>query len=474
MDSSPAVPKPKAFPASSPRTSAPSPSSKDPLEKDFMHWCQQAMGISSLLEIAEFDYYDYMQAMPTEDWVDDDMVDGSAVEDLPLLSVRGLAASRDIEEGEVVIRIPTQALVSVSTLVDQDPILSRVMGPEARASFGWVLADEEDPFIFEIPLLAVALLHHKRLGSSSPIYQYINILDKVPTGSMPFLWSTAEMKKLSEGVRAAARGLREEIHSMYSTVVEILIVQRPDLFGPPEDGDWMFSLEKFQWAFALINSRHWHLPAKDLEPQALRKEEEKPDVAEEVGLPPASTPTEAWVSEQQERLGLDEEDTPSRTVSHSFLAPVADLLNFGPPCTRGRFDESSHSFEIVATCSFRKGQEVTFWYSDECDHVVAAVYGFNHPLVPPCPTAEEYRQRAEDWKRQSEVLEEELKHSYDELDHLEKELQAVLDVLADCDCCESPIERLGEGRGYDHDDGPAEEHHHRIRSTRRRRSREEF
>ena len=31
------------------------------------------------------------------------------------------------------------------------------------------------------------------------------------------------------------------------------------------------------------------------------------------------------------------------------------------------------SFEVVATCSFQTGREVTFWYSDDCADVMILI-----------------------------------------------------------------------------------------------------
>jgi len=417
-------------------------------EKDFMDWCKKVLGIHTILEIQIFEYYDYMKALPAEDWEEENESDRIPVDSLPMIQVRGLAASRDIEEGETVIKIPLQALLSVATTVDQDPVLSGVMGPEARQAQGWTTNTGDEASYLEMPFLAVALLHHKRLGAASPLSPYLRILESNPVDSMPFLWSEERLRsEVSEGIRTVARDMQREIQEMYSSIVEVLIKAHPEVFGPdPNSDEWLFSFESFQWAFATINSRHWQLPIRDLGAEKPSEPIAKSRLSEEdqQGTPPASMPTDVWVKEHE-----DAEDDAFQTetsITHSFLAPVADLLNFGPPCTRGSYDKESRTFEIIATCSFRKGQEVTFWYSDECDHVMVGVYGFMHPIVPPCPTAEEYRRRSEEWRLHAEDLERRLTDAYEDLDMIDSELQQLRDILRKCDCCKYDEEKSRTSR----------------------------
>jgi hypothetical protein len=419
-------------------------------EGEFILWCEQVLGIYTILEIQTFEYYDYMQALPNDDDFDDwaspdnsEDDDRITVEELPLIPVRGLAAGRDIDKGEVVIRIPFQALLTVSTTIDQDPVLSRVLGPEARQAHGWIAdGTDESVYLLEMPLLAVALLHHQKLGATSPLSAYIRVLESSDIDSMPFLWPNEKLKEASPGVRTVARGIQQEIRDMYDSVVQVLIREHPDLFGPvtnsnintvtSEEKKWMFSFEHFQWAFAMVNSRHWQLPISDLE---------RPEGAGSVGIskeavdeqnPPADMPTDIWTQEHGDAIGGKEKKAAN---SHSFLAPVADLLNFGPPCTTGRYNAESHTFEIVASCSFSKGQEVTFWYSDECDDIIAGSYGFTHPMVPKCPTADDWRITSQEWKEKAELMEEQLSEAYEDLNHLYAELEHAQAILDGCDCC---------------------------------------
>jgi hypothetical protein len=286
---------------------------------------------------------------------------------------------------------------------------------------------------------------------------------------------------------------------MYETVVLVLIEEHPKLFGPPnnlerqepwreqqeeEEGEeedslhqddeeydnWMFSLEKFHWAFALINSRHWHLPIPDQSTNPPETKENPPDadtdnidntlsddhVSFTIEQPPASMPTDEWLDQQRELLkkeeeiesrsgGSDDEDTDHHKkangddgggnveywpTGNSFLAPVADLLNFGPPCTRGYYNHTAQTFEIIATCPFRKGQEITFWYTDACQDVFVANYGFTMPtMVPKCV---DYRQLSQ--QRRIRQLEIDLAIAYDDLDRMDRHVDNLYTALRDCHC----------------------------------------
>lgn len=437
-------------------------------EHDFMQWCA-SMGIETNLTVKMFDYPNSMRdyvlssmLKDVDDYDDDDfLIDCDGDEDFidcnsPILhqlqeyersnfsstfiSVRGLAAQHDIMIGEVVISIPFSAMISVPTTIDQDPVLDTVMGHQVRQTQKW------DDDYSGLPLLAVALLYHRRLGKASKLYHYIRLLETSSTENIPFLWKKAKLVQFqNEGIRRHAQGIRQEVKDMYKEVVQdVLKRDFPELF----DADDTYSLHNFLWAFALINSRHWHLPIPDLNanstaPTKIRRKVEEEERASATSLsfgdqvPPASSPTEEWVHDQAELGDESEEitenlhdlDSSTALVTHSFLAPVADLLNFGPPCTHGAYNTETHAFELVATCSFLKGQEVTYWYSDDCDDIIIANYGFTHPMVPPCPTVDDVKDEAEKWKRRSQALEEEIEHTFDDLDELEKELKEAKVVL---------------------------------------------
>lgn len=480
---------------------------------EFLQWCYETWGIdSSLVEIDMFEYYDYVLAMGDridifcEDCYDgdgnnDEKEDGNglgfyyyddlqeeedrlvSITEYPPVSVRGLKAARNIDVGEVILSIPHHALWTLSNIIDKDVVLSKIMGKEMREQHGW------DSQIDEIPLLAVALLYHmKQLqdspGKNAPHGPYVQILlQQDLDSSIPHLWSPHKLRRSAPpGVRKVAKGIQRDVLEMYETIVLVLVEEHPEVFGEPweevrntkddvnltterpgrdrqerqdrivvdENGaEWMFSLERFHWAFALINSRHWHLPVlenvSEIPPPSAYEEKEVEDNSPTVlenddnvsfnDQPPASMPTEEWMQHQRD-MQIKEEEHESHgasdsllPVGNSFLAPVADLLNFGPPCTRGVYNRTADAFEIIATCRFLQGQEITFWYTDACEDVFMANYGFTQPgLVPKCPNA----------KDQSDAtirhLSRDLSYAYGQLDLMDQQVDELLAVLHDCHC----------------------------------------
>ena len=413
--------------------------------------------------------------------------------ELPTKLVRGLAAKHDIAIGDIVISIPLYSLLSVPTTIDHDPVLSRILGPKAREQYGWV-----DALEYEVPLLVIAVLYHRSLGMESPLSHYIDVLIGTPTNSFPFLWSNQQLRdnadRIGDEVKKLARGIQQDLYEMYDGIMGKLVTEHPDLFAPPPpsqsstqnkddslendssagQSDWMYSYENFRWAFALVTSRHHYLPIQDLDygtessdsssSSSARSKHDNiakttthnvdaipPDSTVSEVVPPANQPTDSWVelAKNEEKVvedgdnnnvGGDDDDilaAPSGFFRHSFLAPLADMINFGPPCVTGAYNPDEHVFELIATCPFKAGQEVTFYYSSECADVIIANYGFLHPLVPPCATIDEIKEKSEDWKNQAFDTEEKLWKARRQVDILKGEILALESQLQSCESGDS-------------------------------------
>eukprot|EP00956_Cyclotella_meneghiniana_P027053 scaffold59883_cov66-Cyclotella_meneghiniana.AAC.6 len=472
------------------------------LYHSYMHWCEAALGIQSVVEIKEFEYIDHLTMYwensiddtddddldsKTFDWLDSIIlsrpkegarkktittIDNAQDDDIPITSIRGLAAKHDIQVGDIVISIPLYSLLSVPTTIDHDPVLSRILGPNARQQYGWTNTLE-----YEVPLLVIAILYHKSLGQDSPLWRYIDLLSRSSTEYLPFLWSDAELKSrtgdIGVEVRELSRGIRRDVWEMYDLIMGTLVQSHVEIFGPPEgyhynndyaddnnDGgnvdDWYFSYKNFQWAFAMVISRHHFLPIAEFDEggTTTRRGESttspgKPDssVMHETltsvsDLPPANQPTDRWVEEaiNEERVTddivapADDDASIIAPTKHSFMAPLADLINFGPPCLTGSYNNEEHAFELIATCPFKTGQEITFWYSSDCSDVIVANYGFLHPLVPPCKRSDDWKEQVERLEEKDRIRQEEIWDVYRQMDLLKEELSDMDSQLIECGC----------------------------------------
>ena len=260
-----------------------------------------------------------------------------------------------------------------------------------------------------------------------------------------------------------------------------------------ESIEWMFSYKKFEWAFGMVNSHKWHLPLADLDETPAdenaatsndktysterRHHATKTTTSNShsaaANSMPAQQPTDEFMTQQDEAIRLeyiDEKMPPRPTpppadmplqnprllykkasagttmpIKHSFMAPLADMLNFGPPCAKGRYNTDLKAFEVIATCPLQKGQEVTFWYSDDCENIMIANYGFTNPMIPPCLSTEDWQSRSEVWRKYAQSLEKSLDQVYEELYETLKELE-------DCNNCgggsDDNVSRSSNNDGY--------------------------
>lgn len=462
----------------------------------YMHWCEAVLGIRSVVEIKEIEYVDHLQilwqenedealdAIPNEfQWLqeysqntgsmhtqfnEETSAKSQTQPELPTKMVRGLVAKHDVSVGDIVISIPLYSLLSVPSTIDHDPVLSRILGPKAREHYGWT-----DTIEYEVPLLVIAILYHRSLGMESPLSHYIDVLSGTPT-DFPFLWSNQKLRdnsdKIGEGVKKLASGIQKDLREMYDRIMGKLVTEHSDLFAPPHgdlDG-WMYSYKNFQWAFALVISRHHYLPIQDLDDREVEQASDHklgrttPQHIVETTLsdstvlevvPPANQPTDSWVDlamneekvvkDQDKGIPADDGDddmiAPSGFFKHSFLAPLADMINFGPPCLTGSYNPDEHVFELIATCPFKAGQEVTFYYSSECADVIIANYAFLHPLVPPCVTLEEAKEKSEEWKIQAMDAEKKLWKAHHQVEVLMGEVLALESQLRSCESGEDEV-----------------------------------
>jgi len=132
-------------------------------------------------------------------------------------------------------------------------------------------------------------------------------------------------------------------------------------------------------------------------------------------------------------------------------------------------------YSIVAVCPYTSGQEVTFYYSDDCEDIIIANYGFSHPMIPRCPTMfEDLKVQITQLKDQAETLTDKLISTQNKLMEVEEEILR-LRHGCNCNCGDSSrevlfIESSTTGmRGNNREDSEKSEGTHgRIRRITRR------
>ena len=157
-------------------------------------------------------------------------VESETVEDFEL-SGRGILASKNIAQGEAIVRIPSSILLTREAA-------RRILGPSV------VPAD-----LNEYLAIALLLLHERAKGASSFWGPYIDILPTAEEVGQTWLWSDEDLALLSgSGVLDATASLRAKVHREHASMLETVV--RPN--GLDEAA---YSLEAFEWAFSMLFSR---------------------------------------------------------------------------------------------------------------------------------------------------------------------------------------------------------------------------
>merc|ERR1711862_644095 len=134
-------------------------------------------------------------------------------------------------------------------------------------------------------------------------------------------------------------------------------------------------------------------------------------------------------------------DYNNKQKQHVLMVPVADLINFGKPCTKAIYNETTHAFEIIATCNIKQGDEITFWYTNDCKDVVYANFGFSHSLIPSCDDHNnnnnsllllEYKERNNRLINRLKLLQNELVSSWENVEQLQLIIQEMQRLLQEC------------------------------------------
>jgi hypothetical protein len=133
-----------------------------------------------------------------------------------LNGVKGVAAAKDIETGEVLLRVPYSSCIDAG-MARRDPVLAK-----AFEKHGATFAGDEDAII------AVFLLHEMLKGEASRYFPWIAIL---PTPDLISNWSDSELAELQDETLAqAARDRNAELNLSVRNTLAALTSACPEAF----------------------------------------------------------------------------------------------------------------------------------------------------------------------------------------------------------------------------------------------------
>jgi hypothetical protein len=172
--------------------------------------------------------------------------DGVTIEVLPSCG-RGLAARRNIEEGELLVSIPGKLVLCGSAYLGELSQMGPV-GAQVSEAFAPLLQTPEG----QSTVLALALLHEVALGERSRFAPFVSTLPPSDDLGIPLLWTEEYTESLLRGshlTKRAAR-LRGDLSAEFMGLEQDVFVHERTAF--PKD---VFSVDRYLWAHALILSR---------------------------------------------------------------------------------------------------------------------------------------------------------------------------------------------------------------------------
>eukprot|EP00947_MAST-08B_sp_MAST-8B-sp1_P000922 g922.t1 len=234
------------------------------------------------------------------------------------LSIFGLKATQDIAKGEVVVAVPRHLMVFSETLA-----ASRLakLARDKRTAMGESTK-------------AVLWLMDEADVPNSPFQPFLSYLWDIPM-TVAYMWPQSKLDdpaQTSAYLKGIARKEKDRIKTRYDKWIPKLSLEYPELFGGDRKG--RFTLERFTQAWAIFHTRNWWLP-----------------------------------------MEADEE-------YHGFMAPVADMLNYGFPGRTGtyvEYNKGTTSFDVIASKDLKAGDEVLFYYGEYCKDDSMNTYGFSLP-----------------------------------------------------------------------------------------------
>ncbi|CAK9169805.1 unnamed protein product [Ilex paraguariensis] len=264
------------------------------------------------------------------------------VSDFPEAGGRGLAAVRDLQKGELILRVPKSALMTTQRLMMEDQKLS--------------VAVQKRPSLSSTQTLTAALLNEVGKGKISWWNPYIMQLPRSYDTLASFGQFEAQSLQVDDAIWLAEKALgKAELEWKEATPLMSELKLKPQLL----------TLKAWRWASATISSRTMHIPW---------------DVAGclcPVGdfFNYAAPGEEPYGSDGSRAQGI----ASSLQDSSWYTREISDDEKFDPNSLRlmdGKYEEHVGAYCFYARRNYRKGEQVLLSYGTYTNLELLEHYGF--------------------------------------------------------------------------------------------------
>lgn len=260
----------------------------------------------------------------------------------------GLRTTRAVKQGEVLLGVPEQLVLSAESAL--------------RSSIGQWLVDF-DPWLADYAFISIALMHERRLGDQSEYAAWLSSEVLPARADVPLLWSADEQAEMAASTTAPFESRLADMREDFEWLQENVFDAAPVVFPSS-----VFSLDEYVAAHALAFSRSVVLSSGG---------EARPAMLPLVDLANHASQSTARVSQREAKAAL-----------------------FG--------DGQPASVELVATADLPEGEAVCLRYGGATAGELLLDFGFVESNPPPVVSLEfEIDEEDENYDDKCDVLENE-------------------------------------------------------------------
>eukprot|EP01059_Diplonema_ambulator_P015798 TRINITY_DN26_c0_g1_i1.p1 TRINITY_DN26_c0_g1~~TRINITY_DN26_c0_g1_i1.p1 ORF type:complete len:528 (+),score=212.82 TRINITY_DN26_c0_g1_i1:56-1639(+) len=167
--------------------------------------------------------------------------------------VCGLVAKRNIDRGEKVLTIPMSAIIQAQTIA-KEPVFEKALpheSPELIAGFAEAGLPKE--YFYPAFVMTFKLWHEQKMGSSSELYAWFDLLPKKPSHAMFFSDTEATcLDRISFDERNSSLNYAKG----FATVAKNICESHKDIYSCAYLNAETIESE-FKWAYATMVQRTW-------------------------------------------------------------------------------------------------------------------------------------------------------------------------------------------------------------------------